>query len=110
MNVAGLGMRPPSYTTAPVFALSVVMTPRSLSRYTRPLYRIGETTYAVPLSYVHATRSASVLGDAPGRMAITRRSGNPAVAMTRPSPTSGVWIALLLTPAVRHNSLPLAGS
>ena len=37
-------------------------------------------------------------------------AGYPAVTMTRPWPTSGVWIALLSTPVVRHSSFPVAGS
>ena len=47
---------------------------------------------------------------APGRIAITFLAGNPADTMTSPLPTRGVWMALLSTPVVRHNSFPVAGS
>src|ERR1700741_2220993 len=67
-----------------------------------------ERTYPVPFAYFQATRLSSAT--APARIAITFFSGYPAVTITSPLPTSGVWIALLSTPVVRHNSFPVDGS
>src|SRR6185436_9791346 len=55
VNVAGIGIRPPSYFTSPVFASIAVRIPRSVVRYRYSPYRIGEGTYAVPLAYVQVT-------------------------------------------------------